>query len=327
MRLPIVNVAVSIVRAPDGRVLLAERTPRQIAAGFWELPGGKIDPGETPEQAAARELHEEIGIRPQSMRRWISYEHAFKTKRVRLHFFQVNGYDGTPHGREGQRLAWVNPAAPSVAPVLPSNNRVLHALALPRIAYIVDPSHHGGPHGLLAHLEAILSATPLLLVLDADSGAPDQRISLARRVEALARNYGAETLLAGSPMEAQRAGLNGMLSSASDLRRLTARPQLRLWAASCHTEADVARAASLGADVVFLSPILPTPAHPGQALGWETLKRLAASAPMPIFARGGLTASLLDQALEAGAAGIAVSHLDESLDPRRATMAALTRPH
>jgi 8-oxo-dGTP diphosphatase len=309
MRLPVVNVAVSIVRAPDGSVLLAERTPRQVAAGYWELPGGKIDPGETPMQAAARELHEEIGIRPHALRSWISYEHAFKTKRVRLHFFQVNGYEGTPHGREGQRLAWIDPAAPSVAPVLPSNDRVLAALALPRLAYFVRARDHGGPNGLLAHLQDILPDHSLLLVLDAEGTAPDQRAALARRIDAMARGFGTHTLLAGSPMEAQRAGLHGLLSSADDLRRLTARPAMRLWAASCHTETDLARAASLGADAVFVSPILPTPAHPGEALGWDTLQRLSASATVPIFARGGLSMAQLGQAVAAGAAGIAVSRL------------------
>jgi 8-oxo-dGTP diphosphatase len=314
MRLPVVDVAVSIVRAPDGRVLLAERTPRQVAAGFWELPGGKIDAGETPAQAAARELDEEIGIQPHDLRRWISYEHAFQTKRVRLHFFQVNGYSGTPHGREGQRLAWVDPAAPAVAPVLPSNDRVLSALALPPIAYVGHAAEHGGPQGLLAQLQAMLPVAWFMVVLDDLGMAPDQRAALARRIDAVAQPYRAPVLLSGSAMDVHRAGLRGLLSSARDLRRLSARPRVKLWAASCHDATDVARAAELGADAVFLSPILPTPAHPGQALGWDALARLAAASAVPVFARGGMTVAMLGQARAAGAAGIVVSRIDRPPD-------------
>jgi 8-oxo-dGTP diphosphatase len=327
MRLPTVDVAVSIVRAPDGSVLLAERTARQVAAGFWELPGGKIDPGETPAQAAARELHEEIGITPRALRSWISYQHAFKTKSVRLHFFQVEGYEGTPHGREGQRLAWVNPAAPAVAPVLPSNDRVLAALALPRIAYVVRAGDHGGPQGLLAHLQNVLPTRALLLVLDCENIAPDQRAALARRVQSLAARYGAQTLLAGNAMDAQRAGLHGVLSSAADLRRVTVRPPFRLWAVDCHTETDMARAAALGADAVFLSPILPMPNHPGYTLGWEGLQRLAGRATVPVFAGGGLTVGELNHALAAGAAGIAVSQIGTMPDEARHATAAPSRLH
>ena len=77
MRAPIIEVAASIVRAPDGRVLMAERTRKQLSPGFWELPGGKIEPGESAREAAIRELEEEIGIRALSIAPWIQYEHPF----------------------------------------------------------------------------------------------------------------------------------------------------------------------------------------------------------------------------------------------------------
>ena len=79
----IVDVAACIVRSPDGRVLMAERTAGQISPGFWELPGGKVDPGETPRAAAARELNEEVGRSAEATRPWIAYEHAFPLRRVR----------------------------------------------------------------------------------------------------------------------------------------------------------------------------------------------------------------------------------------------------
>ena len=90
MRAPAVEVAASIVLANDGRVLMAERTPGQISPGFWELPGGKIDEGESAEHAAVRELEEEIGIRALELRPWMYYEYPFRLRRIRLHFFKVH---------------------------------------------------------------------------------------------------------------------------------------------------------------------------------------------------------------------------------------------
>jgi 8-oxo-dGTP diphosphatase len=314
MRLPIIDVAVNIVHAPDGRVLLAQRTKRQIAAGFWELPGGKVDPGETPAQAAARELEEEIGIAPHRLRRWISYEHAYATKRVRLHFFRVEGYSGTPRGREGQRLAWIDPASPGVAPVLPSNDRVLAAMALPRIIYRPRSAHHGGAGGLLRHLSDILPAGPITLVLDEPEMAPEQYVALARRVGVLAGQYGTPVLLAGPAALAQRAGLPGVLSSAQEMRRLSARPRAGIWAVDCHDEAEVARAEGLGADALLLSPTALATQTSAPAMAWAYFQRLARTSSVPVFAGGGVTPNQLDHAIAAGAAGIVVQRLDTPND-------------
>jgi 8-oxo-dGTP diphosphatase len=324
--LPLVNVAASIVRAPDGRVLLAERTARQLAAGFWELPGGKIDPGETAAQAAARELDEEIGIKPQLLRPSIVYTHAYLTKRVRLHFFRVDGWYGDPQGREGQRLVWVDPAAPAVAPVLPSNERVLRALGLPHLYLIARSSEAGGPQALLARLPAALAEGVKFIQLREPQMAPDQRVAFARRAAEIARSFGARVMLAGSAIEARRAGADGVHSSALDLRRLETRPQCDLWAASCHRAGDLDRAISLGADAAVLSPVMATASHANlPPLGWEGLQRLAATAPIPVYAQGGMTPELLETARRAGAAGIAISFADRTAGwPKPATPQPVT---
>jgi 8-oxo-dGTP diphosphatase len=263
-----VDVAVSIVRADDGRVLLGERTERQIAAGYWELPGGKIDPGESAQQAAARELFEEIGILGRTFVPSLTYEHAFKTKTVRLHFFRVEGWTGTPHGREGQRLAWVDPATPSVAPILPSNERILASLALPaRAAFAGD----GGE--ALASLSARAAAGLRLILVCDQSRAPDQRIAFARRLVERVRPYGTMVLLGGSALEARRAGADGVSSSPIELRRSRQRPSVRLWSAACEDAADLALAVALGADAAVLTG------------GFPDASRVAAATPIPIYLR------------------------------------------
>ena len=308
MGIPVVEVASSIVRAPNGHVLMAERTAGQISAGFWELPGGKIDPGETAEQAAVRELQEEIGIRAVQLRPWIRYEHVFRLRRIRLQFFRVDRWEGTPHGREGQRLAWVDPAASSVAPILPSVGRVLTALGLPPVYAVCRSTDHGGVEALLEKIAAGVRNGLKLLQVRETQLAPDQRVALARRINAIAAPHGARIVLAGSELEARRAGLSGLHSTADEVRRLRTRPQVGLWLCSCHVPEDLDRAVELGADAVVVSPVLHSARHPDRpAFGWEGFERLSARAPVPLYAQGGLDASLLGPAREAGAVGIATA--------------------
>ena len=104
----IVEVAVGILLQPDGRFLLTSRPPGKVYAGYWEFPGGKLEAGESVEQALARELHEELGvvIEPAAITRWreqcVDYPHAL----VRLHFCRVTAWRGALQMREGQDAAW-----------------------------------------------------------------------------------------------------------------------------------------------------------------------------------------------------------------------------
>jgi 8-oxo-dGTP diphosphatase len=308
MRLGVIEVAVSIVRTPDGRVLMAERTPGQISPGFWELPGGKIDDGESAEQAAIRELDEEVGVRALAVRPWVSYEHVFPLRRIRLHFFKIERWDGTPHGREGQRVAWIDPAMPTVAPILPSVERVLAALGLPPVYAVCRGADRGGVAGVLDHVVLGIRQGLRLFQLRVPDCSPDQRVALARRVNAIAAPAGARVLLVGSALEARRAGLAGVHSTAEELKRLRARPPVKLWLCSCHDEGDLARAAQLGADAAVVSPVLKSAAHPDRAaLGWEGLKRLCARATLPLYAQGGIEAAHLSAAQSAGAIGVATT--------------------
>jgi 8-oxo-dGTP diphosphatase len=246
----VIGVAVAVVRNAQRHVLLAERTARQMAPGFWELPGGKIEPGETPVQAAARELEEETGLIAESLQPFMAYDHAFPTKRVRLHIFHVVAWHGTPCGREGQRLAWADPASPSVAPILPSNFRVLTALGLPRTIEIIDLAGPTTPR--LAQVHAALAAGVRLIQLRGDRLAPDQRVSMARQISLLADGFGARVLLEGSAQEAARAGAAGLHSSAASLRRIVTRPPVQLWSVSCQNADDIMRAQTLGADLALV---------------------------------------------------------------------------
>ena len=126
----VVDVAVGVLQRPDGRFLLTSRPAGKVYAGYWEFPGGKLEPGESVEAALARELHEELGldIDPADVRRWreqlVDYPHAL----VRLHFCKVRDWSGAFEMRERQSMAWQTLPV-QVAPVLPGTIPVLRWFA------------------------------------------------------------------------------------------------------------------------------------------------------------------------------------------------------
>jgi len=304
----VVDVAVGVLRAPDGRVLLTERRAGKDAAGFWELPGGQVEPGESPAEAAARELYEEVGVQVEELAPWRVYEHDFPTKRLRLHWFHVRRWSGEAKGREGQRLAWVDPARPTVGPLLPSNELAMATLALPDLVGVARVDHApGAPEKLLASIPLLAAGGLRLLIVRALDLAPGQRVQLTRRLSQLRRGSGLRVLLSGTALEARQAGACGLHSSAAALAGLIDRPPTRLWAVSVHNARDLERASALGADFALVSPVLPTPAHPGdQAFGWDGLRALVAASGMPVYAQGGLGPGDIGTARSVGALGVAV---------------------
>lgn len=119
-----VAVAVGVLVRADGCFLLTSRPEGKVYAGYWEFPGGKVEPGETIEAALRRELVEEIGVTIGAVNPWrvelVDYPHAL----VRLHFCKVFEWQGELHMHEGQRCAWaslpvqVQPVLPGTVPVL-----------------------------------------------------------------------------------------------------------------------------------------------------------------------------------------------------------------
>ena len=114
--------AVALIDA-DGRVLLAQRPPGKSMAGLWEFPGGKVEPGETPEAALIRELHEELGIET-----WASClapltfaSHAYPDFHLLMPLFACRRWQGMATPREGQALKWVRPGDLRSYPMPPAD--------------------------------------------------------------------------------------------------------------------------------------------------------------------------------------------------------------
>jgi 8-oxo-dGTP diphosphatase len=127
----LVEVAVGVLIRPNGDFLLTSRPPGKVYAGYWEFPGGKLEPLESVAQALQRELHEELGIGIGAATPWktetVDYPHAL----VRLNFCKVWQWTGELQMREGQLFAWQRLPV-QVAPVLPGTVPVLQWLAVER---------------------------------------------------------------------------------------------------------------------------------------------------------------------------------------------------
>ena len=124
-------VAVALLD-PDGRVLLARRPAGKAMAGLWEFPGGKVEPGERPEDALIRELGEELGIKTRAacLAPLTFASHAYGDFHLLMPLYVCRRWWGTPAPREGQALKWVRPRAMRDLPMPPADE--------PLVAHLMD---------------------------------------------------------------------------------------------------------------------------------------------------------------------------------------------
>lgn len=301
-----IEVVAAIIERPDRAFLLASRPKGKAYAGWWEFPGGKVEAGETLEQALRRELHEELGITVVKAYPWIVREFDYEHARVRLNFFRVTDWTGEPHPHEGQGgLAWTQADNPTVEPILPANGPILRGLQLP-FEYAISEAEKYGIDDFLVRLEARLQGGLGLVQLREKAFAPDDYAALAVAVAERCRAFNARLLINANLDLAARVGAGVHLNS-QQLTTLSARPDLPWVAASCHNATELAQAVALGCDFAVLSPVLPTASHPGEpALGWDAFAKGVRGLPIPVYALGGQSAKTLDMARQHGAQGIAV---------------------
>jgi 8-oxo-dGTP diphosphatase len=309
------EVAAAVIERPDGTFLMASRPEGKVYAGWWEFPGGKVEPGESARHALDRELREELGIDVVQAYPWINRAYDYEHARVMLRFFRVTEWQGEPHPHEGQGgLAWTHAAHPEVEPILPANGPILRALQLP-LTYAISAASELGVEVFLERLDVALAGGLRLVQVREKALAPDDLSALATQVQARCQAAGATLIVNADVALAARLGA-GVHLSAGKLRALDARPDLPWVSASCHDAEELALAERLGADFVVLSPVLPTASHPGAAhLGWPRFRELIADYPLPVYALGGLHAGDMVLARGGGAHGIALKSAAWAVQP------------
>ncbi|MCQ4164401.1 Nudix family hydrolase [Tahibacter harae] len=303
---PIHVVAAALIDA-DGRVLLAQRPEGKHLAGYWEFPGGKVESGESAEQALRREILEEIGVRVGAVESLIRIPWNYASKRILLDVYRVDSFDGVPHSCEGQPLKWVPAAALDPAEMPEADHPVIHALALPR-EYLITPEPGADTDEFLARLDAALARGVRLVQLRAHRLDDAALRSLATACLARVRTAGGQLLISRRFDLVEELDLDGVHVSAAQLAELGERPvTARRWfAASCHTAAELHMAHRLRADFAVLGTVAATASHPGQPpLGWQAFGALCEQSSLPVFALGGLAPGDLGRALQCGAQGVA----------------------
>jgi len=302
-----VHVAVGVIVNERGEVLVSKRKATAFHGGFWEFPGGKVEPGERVTQALERELFEEVGITIISYRPFIQVQHSYQDREVILDCWRVEQWRGIAHGREGQTITWSGAADLDKKTFLDANKPIITALRLPPL-YLISPEPSGDLDHFLGQLDRCLSVGIRMFQLRSKEMAISRYERLAREALQVCERHETMLLLNTSPRAAVSLGAHGVHLSARHLRELRERPLATFYwvAASCHSRVEVDWANEIGVDFIVLSPVRRTGTHPGNpVLGWQEFSRLARGARQPVYALGGLSACDLKTAWRCGAQGIA----------------------
>ncbi len=308
-----IEVAAAVLQKPDGTFLLAQRPPEKPYAGYWEFPGGKVEPEESVQQALVRELHEELGIQVITAYPWLTREFTYPHATVRLRFFRITHWQGEPSGLENQDLRWQSPFDLTVTPMLPANIPILRALQLPMHYAISNVAELGIKEFLKRLQQAMDNGLRLLQIREKNLSYPELK-KLAQQIVNLAHAHHAQVLINQNVELAREIGADGVHLTSAQLMSMSTRshshleyPGLAWCAASCHNENELLQANALGLDFVVLGPVLPTRSHTGAPhLGWPAFTTLAAHSAIPVYALGGLRYNDLENAHQHGAHGVAL---------------------
>lgn len=301
---PVTQVAVGVLVRADGAVLLADRPAGKPYAGYWEFPGGKIEPGESVEQALARELAEELGVQVRGSLPWTVIEYDYPHAYVRLHFRRIFDWDGAPRSVEGQRLHFHRPGATPPAPLLPAAVAPLRWIQLPTIM-ARRASDAGDAAAAMTWLQDALGRGVRQVLWHEPQLPAAERVAAWRAACAQAQGYGARLFAqwdsAQSAMPPPAGG--GIYLPAAQLRDQTQAPVADWLGAGVQSAADLARAAALGCDfAVWESDGAVAGSHNDAAAV------AALASPLPLYVSARLALPELHAARRAGAHGLLVLH-------------------
>ncbi|WP_163832601.1 Nudix family hydrolase [Spartinivicinus ruber] len=306
-----IQVAAAAIINASGEVLIAKRPDDKHQGGKWEFPGGKVELGETIQDALIRELQEELSIQIVTANPLIQITYEYPEKIVQLDVWQVTEFSGEPVGNEGQAIQWVAKAQLVDYQFPPANRPILQALLLPD-RYLITGDFIDQADCLQRIQKAVDSGIKLIqLRVEEESVSFNFIKSVAgyceqNQVQLLIkqRNCCKETI--------ELPGVSGVHLTATELlnadKAIIARYQGQGWlvAASCHNADEVVKANELRVDFINLSPVQLTNSHPLQKpLGWEKAQQLIELAQSPVYCLGGLSVDDIEKTRQIGGQGVA----------------------
>lgn len=301
-----VHVAVGVVKTDADHVLISRRHDHLHQGGLWEFPGGKVDQGETVEQALSRELYEELGITVIDSEPLIQVTHDYGDKQVVLDVYLVTDYEGKPSGCEGQEVKVVASSSLNDYAFPAANRGIIAAIQLPRLYMIT--SQYEDESSLLASVERAIQAGVRLIQFRAHHLSENTYQSLARALLVKCKDNHVTLLLNTAIQNFQLSPTDGLHLTSARLMACQCRPiDKSFWlGASVHNLQELKQAIAIEADYILIAPVKNTVSHSDAVpLGWDQFQSLARQANMPVYALGGMKREDMDEAKSAGAHGIA----------------------
>ncbi len=311
----VIHVVAGLIRHPKKtqQLFFTRRRPGQHLEGLWEIPGGKLQAGESRFHGLKRELREELGIEVLSARPWHTSTYHYADKTIHLDVWEVLRYSGKAHGREGQETKWLKPAQTDRYDFPPADAPVLRALTLPSRLLITPELAALDPQQVVTGYSLLMKQRRYPLTLFRSHQMDDREyFALALQLQQVASLNGAEIII-------HRPSLKSLQQKRFERfrrRHLSAKllQQLQqsdlsdsiMWSASCHTLSELQRAQSLGCRFGLLSAVRKTSSHPdADVLGWYGFSRLSRHVSLPLYALGGVRRQDLTLARYQGATGVA----------------------
>lgn len=298
----IVKAVVGIIRNADGEILIAERRSDQFMGGFWELPGGKIEEGESNEESLARELKEELGVDISTPNLMHTMRHQYPEKTVKLWIYTIDHFDGEPRGMERQNIAWCPAEQLHDFNLLPTMKAIIHKICLPEY-YWITPENES-EETLLEQLHTHINSGSRLIQLRAKTTLDS---SFIERFYQVCQNANVKLIL-NTTNKTFNEPCDGWHLTTKELLSFDGRPCTndKLLGASTHSLTEIEHAEVIDVDYISIAPVEPTNSHPNMAsLGWDKAKELVESSNLPTYLLGGMSLQNLQRAHSITAQGVA----------------------
>jgi len=298
-----IKAVVAILYAKNNtQILITKRRKNQFMPNYWELPGGKIETGEDEEDALARELQEELGIKTLRISLKHVMTHHYKDKTVNLSIYNVESYKGNVAGTEGQDVRWCNLQNLSNYKLLPTMRIIINRIRLPEY-YWITPDERD-PELLLQKCQNHLITGAKIIQLRSKDLIEHSYIG---KIHNLCQSYEARLIL-NVPNKTFKEPCDGWHLTSEELLKYSKRPcaNNKLLGASAHNMKEAKYAETISVDYISLAPIEETPSHPNATpLGWEVAKDIVSKSNLPVYLLGGMGRDSLGRALKIRAQGIA----------------------
>ncbi len=297
-----IAVAAAVIENEQGDILIAKRSDDQHQGGLWEFPGGKIEEGESVEQALVRELDEELGIQVSQASPLIRIHHQYPDKSVLLDVWRVTQFAGQPEGKEGQPIRWVASDSLDSYPFPAANHPIITAAQLPDQIQLIDQTQP-----LFKAEQRLINALKRgcrwFMLRDLELDINHLRVAY-EHLRIICNQHGAQLIICSDPLTANELQAEALFLTASHLIGLSQRSEFsgRWLGAACHNPGELLMAQQKGCDFISLSPVKSL----DLGLGWTRFAELTEIARVPVYARGGLNKDDLSTAQQMGAQGVIV---------------------